>query len=199
MLYTEGQIITMSRPRKSAIAQTPAIERRKARKQIHIHDDLDYYVIRSNIKCERRVAMGLRELGMDYYLPTIVVETVRRGKKQRNEKAALSRYLFVGMNRRLPAFGTVRNVEGVESLLGWEGKPQSVPAGILRAMEAELCKGDPDAGLMIGQNFVVASGTLQGFLAAVTAALSSDRVRAEVEMFGGKVSVEMPVGNLRAA
>lgn len=198
MLHTEGTRISMSR-KKTPPVQVPGVERRKARKPIHIHDDLDYYVIRSNIKCERRVAMGLRELGMEYYFPTIVVETVRRGKKQRNERAALSRYLFVGLNKQFPAFGKAREVEGVESLLGVEGKPQSVPAGILSAMEAELCKGDPEPATMIGQKFIVANGTLQGFLAAVTAALSSDRVRAEVEMFGGKATVEIPVASLRAA
>ena len=43
---------TLSRERKPPPVQIPAIERRKARKQIHIHDDLDYYVIRSNIQCD---------------------------------------------------------------------------------------------------------------------------------------------------
>jgi transcription antitermination factor NusG len=142
----------------------------------------------------------MRRDRMDYYLPTLAVERIFRGRRTRGERVAFPRYLIVGLDPLLPAFGCVRDVDGVVGLLGQGGTPQPVPTALLMAMDAELCKGDADAAaLAIGQAVTVGTGTMAGFLAVVTGLLSSDRVRVEVEMFRQRVPVEMEVGDLKAA
>lgn len=170
--------------------------RRVARKPIHIHEDVAYYVIRTEPRCERRVTNGLRERGLPYYYPTLVHDVVKKGKRDRRESAALPSYIFVGLDKASPAFGAIHDTDGVASLLTVEGKPFPVPASALKALEFECCKGarPPEQG----DQMKVVAGPFVGFVAEIKAVMSSDRVKVLIAMFGN-IPVEMPVENLQAA
>lgn len=209
----EDYRMSKQRRRNSSPADAPAVERKKARKPIHIHADLDYYVVKTNIKCERRVTNGLRDLGIAYYYPNIVVERITKQKKIREERPAFPSYVLVGLPKHNAPFGLVRTVDGVECFLTapvavevagasyMEQRPFPVPTPLLLAWEDHLSGiGPPSPDLLIGRTFKIGSGsTLAGFMATVLATISDDRVRAEVQMFARRMSVDIPVGDLEAA
>jgi transcription termination/antitermination protein NusG len=89
-----------------------------------------WFVVRTNIKCERKASDNLHRAGFDVYYPRKRVEkrNPRHHTYRIEERPLLLRYLFVGMTA--PHYGFVRACEGVEGILGedFQGKPCQVPS-----------------------------------------------------------------------
>ena len=94
-----------------------------------------WYVVRTNIKCEKRALAALIAAGYEAYLPLMRRDVVHHRTKKliTREFVLFNRYLFVAQ----PAVGAdwfrLRRCDGVEAVLGSGGRYQPVDA---RAVEA---------------------------------------------------------------
>lgn len=186
--------------------RVPVTFRRRARQPKEIDPSLAWYAVRTNIRCEHRARVGLFALGLATYLPTDLVERIRRGRKREFEPCAMPRYLFVGFPPDDLAFGAVRGVDGVESIVGINGKPYPIPARVLQAIEAELCKGYATAKLE--GRYRIAEGPFTNSPALVMGHGDDDMVRVLIDIFGrtsalslhiSQLDVENPLENAEAA
>jgi transcriptional antiterminator NusG len=87
-----------------------------------------WYVIRTNIKCEDKAERNLREAGFGTYAPWQRFEKWNRRKNKHilHERRIVPRYLFVEVGNRAineVPWGVIRACEGVESVLGVNGRP----------------------------------------------------------------------------
>ena len=91
--------------------------------------DRRWYVVQTNIKCEDKATGNLEDAGFTVYYPRFRKEIVHhRTKKLIVKQYPLFRgYLFVNMPVVNADWYTLRKCEGVESVLGVEGRPIPVP------------------------------------------------------------------------
>ena len=158
---------------------------------------MNWYVVYTKPKAERRVELGLRELGLQAYCPVETFWKRRRtngqgrgGKakmgKDRARRPLLTRYLFVGLES--DNFHLVRSVDGVDAVIANAGKPVRVSYGdwIEPLMTAEtLGAFDRTQGKLsfkAGQPVRVTAGVFKGAVGRVMEAKSGeDRVRVMLE------------------
>lgn len=193
--------MSKSRRRRNRKETKPVEGTRKqiAKKPVHIHPELAYYVIQTKPNRERQVTDDLRRIGLPYYYPRLLFEIVRRGKKDRIERGLFPGYVFVGLDPVSPPLGRIHSVQGVSSLVGVDGKPFPVPTAALMRWEAYCCEGAKEAvPIVVGDFYRITEGVMDGFMAQVVAVMSGDRVRAMVELFGGRTAVELPTEALAA-
>lgn len=93
----------------------------------------EWYVIKTNIKCESRAARSLHDAGYGAYLPKLKFEIRHhRTKKWLTKEANLFRqYLFAGMPIGTADWFSLRRCDGVEYVLGID-EPMPVKTGAVR-------------------------------------------------------------------
>jgi len=89
-----------------------------------------WYVVRTNVKREAKAGDSIRKAGYDTYLPRrrVEVQHKRTNALLVKESPLMPRYLFVGMPRMNADFYRLRNCDGVECILGVDGRPLAIPS-----------------------------------------------------------------------
>src|SRR3990167_278785 len=91
-----------------------------------------WFVVRTNIRCERRASRSLRAAGYRVYWPQMRKSSIHHRTKKRIFKrlGLLVGYVFVRMTRLSPKgepdWYTLRLCDGVEGVLAIDGKPLSI-------------------------------------------------------------------------
>lgn len=169
-----------------------------------IDPSLAWFVVRAAIGKEKRAAWGLEHAGFDMFFPVCIEERIRRGKRIEVTKGLLSRYLFVGLDRRTLRFDLVREVDGVEAILAVSGAPAAVRTAILQAL-ADRVTGEEAEGMMPDLPIIQAGAqvrVIEGPFAmfnAVVEEVALGRAKVIVDLLGRKTPVELEVGQLEAA
>ena len=187
-----------------------------------INKDLTWYVVRTNIKCERKAAHSLRRAGIDCYLPTMREE--RKNKRthtyRTSEKALMPRYLFAGTTLDPYFIRLCEGVEGVLGTFGHRGAPISVSpeaveqiliaeidlqfdetraARIHRQEEAKTKKATTELRFFPGAEIEITDGVWKGFSGLVEQVTTRGNVQALVDVFGRLTPVEVPVDQIATA
>ncbi|MBZ9653527.1 transcription termination/antitermination protein NusG [Phyllobacterium lublinensis] len=84
-----------------------------------------WYVVRTTVKGEEKAFENIRKAGYDVYLPRRRMEVQHRRTKAYvvKDQPLMPRYLFVGQPRINPDFYRLRKCDGVEGVLGVNGRP----------------------------------------------------------------------------
>lgn len=90
--------------------------------------DRKWFIVRTSIQSEARAARSLRAERIRVYVPKMRMTTYHHRTKKRIDKhfVLFNRYMFIGLPANALHFGTVRSCDGVESILGVNGKPFEV-------------------------------------------------------------------------
>lgn len=175
-----------------------------------------WYVVRTNIKCERKALEEIQRKGFDAYLPEYKIE--RFNKKKRvaivTTLCLYPRYLFVeaGMVDEL---SRLRTCNGIEDILpGRPYEPKPVPARDvleLRIAQAELKLDDTDEARrrrgettrntlasmrrrLKDKRIMVTAGPFASYPGTVERVHSVERLRVMIEIFGRETPVEIEQG-----
>ena len=102
-----------------------------------------WYVVRTNIKCEKRALSALTAAGYEAYLPLMRRDVVHHRTKKviTKELVLFNRYLFVAQPAAGADWFSLRRCDGVEGVLGSGGRYFPVEARAVeqfRRAEAEL-------------------------------------------------------------
>ena len=107
------------------------------------HEPKLWYVVRTNIKCEKRALAALTGAGYEAYLPLMRRDVVHHRTKKvvTKEFVLFNRYLFVAQPAERADWFRLRRCDGVEAVLGSGGRYLPVDArtvAAFRQAEAEL-------------------------------------------------------------
>ena len=107
------------------------------------HEPKLWYVVRTNIKCEKRALSALTAAGYEAYLPLMRRDVVHHRTKKvvTKELVLFNRYLFVAQPAAGADWFRLRRCDGVEAVLGSGGRYFPVDAHAVEAFrraEAEL-------------------------------------------------------------
>jgi transcriptional antiterminator NusG len=171
------------------------------------HDEraLDWFVLRTNIKCERRAAKGLKAKGFGVYVPrTRRVIRVRRSKLRREVRGPLFvRYMFVGLDHRRPDWFGVRSTDGVQEVLCFNMVPVRVPYETVEGFRVAEDMGlfdqsEQQLKLKPGEIVRLIEGPLEGLSATVAKSPHhGELVSIELHLFGRSAPALVPLDKIR--
>lgn len=176
-----------------------------------------WYVVRTNIKCEEKAERNLRRAGFKTYSPLARLERFNKRRKVwvETELRLMPRYLFVETEGVVPWY-VLRACEGVESVLGAEGRPcrlhDTEEKALRDVMDAEadlqfdttraamikrgiIGKTKRDTVRMkfpVGASIKITDGPFAQFIAQVTNVTAKGKLQALVMIFGHLSPVEIP-------
>lgn len=178
-----------------------------------------WYVIRTNIKCEDKAERNLADAGYQTYAPWQRFETYNRRKRVflEHERRLAPRYLFVMVDDATDVpWGTIRACEGVEYVLGVEGRPiplnnhETTQLHAIMAAERNFEFDETRVGKLhrreigktkaattklqfpVGSRVRAMKGPFEGFAGKVINVNGRGQVEALFSLFQGKVPVEIP-------
>jgi transcription termination/antitermination protein NusG len=101
-----------------------------------IDNDKHWFVVRTNVKAEVKASESIRTAGYDVYYPRsrVEVKNKRTHTYTTRENPLMPRYLFVGLPQTDRNFFKVRLCEGVECILGVDGRPARISADHVEAI-----------------------------------------------------------------
>lgn len=189
-----------------------------------IDKDKQWYVVRTNVKCEEKASNNIRKAGYEVYYPRRRVEVKNRRTHTytTRESPLMPRYLFVGLPQTDRNFFKVRSCDGVECILGVDGRPARISADhveaiylaevdmrfddtraarIHRRQEAKSKKVTTEMQFPKGESILV-TDTINPFAmfgGVVQEVTKSGRVIALVELFGRMTPIEFEARQLTPA
>ncbi len=157
----------------------------------------EWYALHVRSRHEKLVATQLEALGVSHWLP--LLETRRRWSDRYKviQEPLFPGYVFVHVADDEQA--DVYDARGVVRLVGFNGKPCSIPAksieAVRTAMEASM-KCDPYPGLHPGREVIVIRGPLKGYAGVLIRREGKHRLLLAVEAIGQSMSVEIFAGDV---
>lgn len=174
-----------------------------------------WYVVRTNVRCEDRAARSLRAERFRVYVPKMRKSVFQRRQRVMTVRhfALFNRYIFVTCRRGAMDWYKLALCDGVESVLGINGKPAPVPdaevAGFMLAQrrrafddvrgtalsgrqKRELAK----ARFRRGARLKVLAGPFGGYAAHVVDITGQGAIKAMVEIFGRLTPVQFEMDQI---
>ena len=96
-----------------------------------------WFILLTNIKCELRARADLESAGINVYLPMARKEIKHHRNKKwiTREFPVFNRYMFIELDKHRPRWFDVRRTNGVESVLGVEGRPLPVESSCIQEIK----------------------------------------------------------------
>jgi transcription antitermination factor NusG len=167
---------------------------------------LSWYIIVTNVRSERR---GQHRASAARVWRLTCPSASARSRNRRMVPRVLPlmpRYLFVGFGER-DSFWALRSVDGVESVVRFDGQPVSVPRQVIAAFVERELAGEfdatretaPVAAFEAGQAVDIVSGPFSALVATVAHCAPGQRVQVLLDLLGRKTLAHFDVADLRAA
>jgi transcription antitermination factor NusG len=189
----------------------PLLPRRLPMPKFEIDHALAWRVAHCYRSSVVRIRDRLKEMDIATYLPMEAFERIKRNRRIRDERPALSGYLFVGLNAARPDYLAVEDavrggwglpVEG-RLLRNAEGVPLHVPPIALERLAEALYVPEVPAEVILRARFSAGSfvtplvGPWERFIGEVERS-DDDTVRVLLQLFGRKTAVEFNPEHLEA-
>ncbi len=158
-----------------------------------------WYALYVKSRTEKKVAIELEGVGIDYYLP--IEKRLRQwsDRKKWVEVPLFSSYIFVYITQK--EYYKVLQTQGVVKYISFEGKAVTVPQQQIDAVKIYLQETDPvlneDLVWKEGKEVEVMAGKLIGLKGILIQAKGKNRVRVEIEVVGSAIILNIPRKHLR--
>lgn len=160
-----------------------------------------WYILLTNIKCEQRAKSDLEASGINVYLPMARKEFKHHRNKKwiTREFPVFNRYMFIELDKTYPRWFDVRRANGVESVLGVDGRPMPVDPSSVQEVKDKQAVGAFDimrktkSRLQPGQRIRIEGGPLTGIYGSVTKESGRKTVHMMAEMLNNRIPVEIPI------
>ncbi len=158
-----------------------------------------WYALYVKSRTEKKVAIELEGVGIDYYLP--IEKRLRQwsDRKKWVEVPLFSSYIFVYITQK--EYYKVLQTQGVVKYISFEGKAVTVPQQQIDAVKIYLQEIDPvlneDLVWKEGKEVEVMAGKLIGLKGILIQAKGKNRVRVEIEVVGSAIILNIPRKHLR--
>ena len=154
-----------------------------------------WYVVRTQPQREALAARQLENQDYRVFLPRFL-KNRRHARKFETVLAPLfPRYMFISLDLTRDRWRSVNGTYGVDRLLMRAGEPEPVPPGLVeQIMGAAEADGAVrfNIGLKEGQTIKVTAGPFADLMGRLERLDDSGRVRALLDILGGKIRVVLP-------
>ena len=156
---------------------------------------VEWYVVHTNSRHEVKVEVGLRQKGVEVFLPRVRVRSRRRDRLRMIDVPLFPGYLFVYSDLNDRDYYHILRQEGVILILGIKGQLTPVPEETVTSISALVNSGQPIlpwTRLEPGRRVRVVDGPLQGASGVIVRKKTGKtRLVINVELLGRSVYTEL--------
>ena len=142
----------------------------------------------------KRVQSNLLNQKFDYYLPKI---TIKKTNSNSREELLFPGYIFI--NTSLENYSTLKYTKGIKNIIKFGDNISSISCEEIEAikMAEQASKIDPVVSqIHLGQDVIIAKGSLKGIIAKVCSLPSKERVGVLLNFLGSIRMVSIPETDL---
>jgi transcriptional antiterminator RfaH len=100
-------------------------------------ENAQWYLLQTKARDEYRALENLHNQGVHTYCPTIEVNKIVRGKRQRVTEVLFPGYIFVQLDEQSPSFTSVRSTRGVSKFVSFGSSPAVVPEALIQLVQQQ--------------------------------------------------------------
>ena len=158
-----------------------------------------WYALYVKSRTEKKVAIELEGIGIDFYLPLEKRLRQWSDRKKWVEEPLFRSYIFVHITPK--EYYKVLQIRGAVKYISFEGKAVPVPQQQIDAIKIYLREIDPvqneDVVWEEGKEVEVMAGNLIGLKGILIKAKGKNRVKVEIEVVGSAIILNIPRKHLR--
>ncbi len=163
---------------------------------------MHWYLVHTKPRQEALALENLARQGYECYLPTLVVEKLRRSTAVMVEEPLFPRYLFIhlGLDFKSQSWAPIHSTTGVSRLVRFGTEPAKVDDAlieVLREQEGHF-KAQPQKLFTAGQKVVVTQGPFAGIEGVFQMATGEERVMVLIELMSKPVSLPLAPNQVKS-
>lgn len=156
-----------------------------------------WYLLQCKASQEARAQEHLIRQGFDTFLPQIECEKVRRGKLCALVEPLFPGYLFIQLDMERDNWQPVRSTRGVLRIVGFNGVPLPVPAGLVEELQVGRNGNDaPSVLFKPGDRVRLTSGPFKELDAVFCAYDGESRAIILLNIMNTQQQLSVPLSNL---
>lgn len=125
--------------------------------------ELAWYVAQTKPRQEFQALQQLQNQHYTCFLPTLVVERIRRGKLEKHVEPLFSRYLFIQLDAVNSNWSPIRSTRGISRLVAFGNRLATLPDACIEALRNRSQEEVRRHGFEPGERVVIADGPLAGW------------------------------------
>lgn len=157
-----------------------------------LSENLNWYVIRTNSRAERKVLERITLLGFNAYFPETVIVKQWSDRKKKVKSALIPSTVFVSCDASQLLL--VSDVQGVSSILKYLGKPAVVKQNEIDLLK-QYCENGfqtSDESFVLGDAVDVNQGPLAGLTGQVVKGKGKHKIKIRIDSLGMNCIVDIP-------
>lgn len=108
----------------------------------NMSDTAQWFLLQTKSRDEWRALDNLHNQNITTYCPTIEVDKIVRGKRQRLTEVLFPGYIFVQLNEQSPSFTSIRSTRGVAKFVSFGNTPCVVPNALISMIQQQCDSND---------------------------------------------------------
>lgn len=162
---------------------------------------INWYLIHTKPRQEKRALLNLQQQGYECYLPVIASEKLTRGALSIVDEPLFPRYLFILLDHGESAksWSPIRSTKGVNRLVSFGVEPAKVDAGLVDMLRIneEIIHAQPQRLFSAGDRVLVTEGAFAGIEAVYQMADGERRAMVLIELLSRPVKMSVSPAVLR--
>jgi transcriptional antiterminator RfaH len=163
--------------------------------------NMDWYLIHTKPRQERRALLNLEQQGYQCYLPTLQAERLRQGMLEVADEALFPRYLFIrlGQGDSAKSWGPIRSTVGVSRLVSFGKEPAKVSESLINILQAQenSVRIEPKRLYKAGERVRLTEGAFAGLEGVYQMADGEHRAMVLIELLSKSVTLRTTTISLR--
>ena len=161
-------------------------------------DQLCWYLLHCKPREDARALEHLERQGYNCYLPTLVLEQLRHGRKVERRESLFPRYLFIRLDEINSNWYPIRSTRGVSQIVRFNAQPVPVKDEIVELIRARLAQKPARVPyLQPGERVRITEGAFSDVEAIFVSSDGDERVVLLMNILHREQRVRFPVGSVR--
>lgn len=163
--------------------------------------NMDWYLIHTKPRQERRALLNLEQQGYQCYLPTLRAERLRQGMLEVADEALFPRYLFIqlGQGDSAKSWAPIRSTVGVSRLVSFGKEPAKVSESLIKLLQTQenSVRIEPKRLYKAGERVRLTEGAFAGLEGIYQMADGEHRAMVLIELLSKSVTLRATTNSLR--
>lgn len=158
---------------------------------------MKWYVLQCKPGQGDRALEHLQNQDIGCFYPKIMVEKLRRGKRNSKLEALFPGYIFIKLSQEDPMWSKLRSTRGVLRIVGFGGKPLPVGEAVIGHIRQSLASVSLCGGIKTGDDVELAEGPFTGLNAVFQSYDGEERAIVLIDFMQKTQRVSVPISSLR--
>lgn len=161
-----------------------------------LHGQPAWYLLQCKPRQNFRAEENLCNQGFTCFQPVVDVERLQQGRLRLVSEALFPGYLFIRLDSVNDNWSPIRSTRGVARMVGFSGRPQSVPDDVVLALRDRVAEQPRIAPLLPGDKVMIKDGAFAAIEAIFKSFDGDERVVILLSLMHREQQLVMPLSRV---